>query len=177
MNFFTKTRVLVGAVILLAALNIATLTTIGFHFVRSKNMVPPLPPQELQHTRFMSRELNLDQRQQEELNALRDKFHQENRMLQRDIRHTHRNSMIELSKDNPSTLVFDSLSNEIAKLHRMQFELTIDHFKQLKSVCSPEQQECLQRMFQRMRPFDDFPRERQQYMHAKRRERFKNEEK
>lgn len=175
MNLLNNNRILIGAVILLAALNIAILVTIGFHFVKSKGFEPPPPQMEMRNTKFITDELNLTSEQQEQFKTLRKDFFEQIQTVKREIRATYKASMVELTKENPDQVILDSLSNEIANLHRKHHEITINHFIQVKSVCNSDQQECLKRLFFRMMPMDDVQHRRQENMHAPRKMREKRE--
>jgi Spy/CpxP family protein refolding chaperone len=171
MNFFTKTRLLVGAVILLAAINIAVLGTIGFHFLFTPKDFPVEPPEEIERTRFLAKELDLSPDQIEEFKELREQFIHDIQSVRMSLRATYKLSMQELSKEEPDSIYLDSISNEIATLHRKHHVITIEHFKRVKRVATPDQQERFQRMFYRMMPMDDFPgdRFRNRQMHRKER--------
>jgi len=178
MNFFTKTRLLIGAIILLAAINIAILATVGFHFIRMRSNLQQEPPSEMRHTRFIADELKLTPEQQEDFIKLREEFLYDIQNVKSSIRETYKESMIELSKETPDDQILDSLSNEIANLHRLHHEVTINHFRKVKGICNADQNDCLKRMFFRMMPMDEFQHRRSQNMHAPRnfrenRERFR----
>ncbi len=174
MNFFTKTRVLIGAVILLAAINVAVIATIGFHFINAPKELPPIAPNEIQRTRFIANELNLTPEQREEFKELRDQFMRDVQSVKNEIKNTYKLSMIELSKDKPDNHILDSLSDEIARLHRKHHKVTIEHFKKVKEVAiTPEQQEHFKRMFYRMMDRDQMDQNRQ-LRHERRMDRTKN---
>lgn len=169
----SRNRILVGLVVLLAAVNVAILLTIGFNYARRGNEFRPErksdSPRELQHTRFLSRELNLNPEQQKVFKSLRDEYMKEVKEVKMNIRNTYRLSILELTNDTPNENTLDSLSNEIARLHKQYHQITIDHFNRVKEVCSDDQQECLRRMFLRMMPMDENHNIRSQRMHANRR--------
>jgi len=58
LNFFTKNRILVGAVILLAAINLAIIGTIGLRYLKPTD-IPNEPPMRGNHMKFISKELSL----------------------------------------------------------------------------------------------------------------------
>ena len=151
MNFFNKTRILIGAVILLTAINLAVLGTIGFHLVRiSKTEQPPLP-NDVQRTHFIARELNLSPEQREKFQNIRHQFRIEEQSVKDEIRENYRRTMLELSKDSINSKTLDSLANEIGRLHCKHHQMTVEHFRKVKGIAtSPEQQEHFRRMFFRM---------------------------
>ncbi|HOP04852.1 MAG TPA: periplasmic heavy metal sensor [Tenuifilaceae bacterium] len=166
----SRNRILVGIVVLLAAINVAILLTIGFNYARVKRDVrPDIRPEtrdELQRTKFLSRELNLTPEQHAEFHSLRDEYVESISDIREQIRSTYQQTMMELANDEPNEDILDSLSNEIARLHKENHQITIDHFKRVKNVCSGDQQECLRRMFFRMMPMDENHNIRSQRMHA-----------
>ncbi|HNS31120.1 MAG TPA: periplasmic heavy metal sensor [Tenuifilaceae bacterium] len=151
MNFFNKTRFLIGAVILLTAINLAVLGTVGFHFARfSKIQQPPLP-NEVQRTHFIAKELNLSLEQKEKFQNIRHQFRIDEQSVKNEILENYRRTMQELSKDSLNSKTLDSLANEIGRLHCKHHQMTVEHFRKVKGIAtSPEQQEHFRRMFFRM---------------------------
>lgn len=151
MNFFNKTRFLIGAVILLTAINLAVLGTVGFHFARfSKIQQPPLP-NDVQRTHFIAKELNLSLEQKEKFQNIRHQFRIDEQSVKNEILENYRRTMQELSKDSLNSKTLDSLANEIGRLHCKHHQMTVEHFRKVKGIAtSPEQQEHFRRMFFRM---------------------------
>lgn len=149
MNFFTKNRILVGAVILLAAINIAILGTISFRFLKP---IPPSPGPSMRgnHMQLMSRELRLTPEQEIQFEELRNEYAEQNQNLRNELRDRHQLIVKELSSPEPNREFMDSIANEIAELHFQQQQATIDHFMRLREICSHEQYEHLQHLFMRM---------------------------
>jgi len=149
MNFFTKNRILVGAVILLAAINLAILGTIGFRFLKP-NEIPTRPSIRGNHMQFMSRELKFTPEQEIQFEELRNEYFEQNQILRNELRNRHQLIVEELSSPEPNREFMDSVANEIAELHFEQQQATIDHFMKLREICSHEQYEHLQHLFMRM---------------------------
>ncbi|PKP38332.1 MAG: hypothetical protein CVT98_05180 [Bacteroidetes bacterium HGW-Bacteroidetes-15] len=149
MNFFTKNRILVGAVILLAAINLAIIGTIGFRFLKPTE-IPAGPPMRGNHMQFISRELKLTQEQEIQFEELRNEYSEQNQILRKELRDRHHLIVKELSSPEPNREFMDSIANEIAELHFEQQQATIDHFMKLREICSYEQYEQLQHLFRRM---------------------------
>jgi Spy/CpxP family protein refolding chaperone len=148
MNYFTKYRILIGVVILLAAINIAILATLGFHHITPKETQTPPPEAEQQGIRI-ARELNLTPEQNKMYHNLRQTYFmqtQENRIA---LQQNYGQIMNELSSPNPDTVLLNSLALQIGKLHVEQQHATIDHFLTLQSICSEEQYKRLQQHFKR----------------------------
>lgn len=150
MNIFTKNRLLVGAVILLAALNLATLSTLGFLRVK-----PKLNPESsdtrprFNHGKMIASELNLSPEQEAKFETLRKDYAEQTRTNRMSLQENYRIIMKELSTPSPNRQYLDSIAQEIGRLHVEQQESTIDHFLTLRQVCTPEQYEKLQQIFKR----------------------------
>lgn len=148
MNFFTQNRILVGAVILLAAINLAILGTIGFRFIKS-NYIPDEPPMRREHMEFITRELELTPEQEIQFEELRREYSNQNQVLRTELRDRHRLIMKELSSPQPNRDVMDSIADQIAELHYEQQQATIDHLMKLREICTYEQYVQLQHLFMR----------------------------
>lgn len=165
MNILTKNRMLVGAVILLIAINLATLGTIAF---KRKQVIPPPQARENQmprHSRMIAKELNLSTGQEVKLDELRKVYSKQTQENKIALRNHYRMIMRELSSEIPNEQFLDSVAVEIGKLHVEQQRATIEHFLTLREVCSLEQYEKLQQIFKhRMfnEPRRDMEQRRQQ---------------
>lgn len=157
MNFFTKNRILVGTVILLAAINLAILGTIGFHFLNEKQAVEGVA-QRPNNYRMMTNELNLTPEQEKMFQNLRQEHSQQTREIRNKLSEHYRFMMRELGSPNPDRTLLDSMANEIALLHKSQQQATIDHFLKVREFCSPEQYQQLHRLFKRMMSRDNMQR-------------------
>ena len=114
MNFFTKNRILIGAVILLAALNLAILGTISFNYIKFKDGPIDTPSRE-KHARLVAKELNLSPEQEEIFNQLRNEYAEQNQEFRRSLREQYRLVMRELGSPEPNRQYLDSLSQEIGR--------------------------------------------------------------
>jgi Spy/CpxP family protein refolding chaperone len=150
MNYFTKYRVLIGAVILLAAINIAILATLGFHHITPKETeTPAVEP--VQQGSQISRELKLTREQNNQFHKLRQNYFLQTKENRNALRQNYDLIMEELSTASPDKILLDSLAQQIGKLHVEQQRATIDHFLTLQSMCSEEQYQKLQQHFKRMK--------------------------
>ncbi|MDD2278907.1 MAG: periplasmic heavy metal sensor [Bacteroidales bacterium] len=150
MNYFTKYRILIGAVILLAAINIAILATLGFHHIAVKKDQASSPESQQQGFKI-ARELDLTAEQNDQFHQLRQSYFLQTKENRIALRQNYELIMEELSTANPDTILLDSLAQQIGKLHVEQQHATIDHFLTLQSMCSEEQYQKLQQHFKRMK--------------------------
>jgi Spy/CpxP family protein refolding chaperone len=154
MNIFTKNRILIGAVILLGAINLAILGTLGFHYTKPQE---PTNPREsfrnrTNYGKSIANELNLTPEQEEIFETLRQEYFNETQSIRREIQTNHRLIIDELDKENPDRAKLDSLAIAIGQLHEEQQFATIEHFLTLRESCSPEQYQTLQQLFRRAMP-------------------------
>lgn len=151
MNNFTKNRILVGAVILLTTVNLAILGTIAFQRIKPHE---PIPARESfrdrpNYGRTLANELDLTPEQSERFEQLRREHFEATTYNKRALQKHYRMVMEELSNEVPSRAKLDSLAHEIGKLHEEQQVSTIEHFIELREMCTPEQYQNLQHMFRR----------------------------
>jgi Spy/CpxP family protein refolding chaperone len=149
MNFLTKNRLLIGAVVLLAAINIAILATIGYHHLPQKDDSAD-QTERPDHSRMMARELELTPEQVIQFEELRKEYAEQNQLLRRELNERYRLIMTELSAPEPNNAFLDSVAKDIGKLHTDQQKATIQHFLELREICSLDQSKQLQRLFKRM---------------------------
>lgn len=149
MNYFTKYRILIGAVILLAAINIAILATLGFHHIAPKETQTPLTEPKQQVSQI-ARELNFTPEQNELFHSLRQTYFLETKENRAALGRNYELIMEELSAANPDKATLDNLAEQIGKLHVEQQHATIDHFLKLQSICSEEQYGRLLQHFKQM---------------------------
>ncbi len=149
MNYFTKYRILIGAVVLLAAINIAILATLGFHHITPKETQTSLPEPK-QQVNQIARELNLTAEQNELFHSVRQTYFLETKENRVALGRNYELIMEELSTANPNNTILDSLAEQIGKLHVEQQHATIDHFLTLQSICSEEQYGRLLQHFKQM---------------------------
>ena len=172
MNIFTKNRMLVGAVILLVAINIATIGTIALKLPKpqSPNVREGFTRQRSNLGMSISTELGLTPEQETIFEELRKSYFEENLEIRRTIQAHHRMIMQELDSESPNRVKLDSLAGEIGRLHEQQQLAIIEHFTTLREVCSPEQYQNLQKLFRRAMPPNQrmLHRERRQPMEHRR---------
>jgi Spy/CpxP family protein refolding chaperone len=174
MNFFTKNRILVGALILMAAINIAMLATIGFHHIPPKKDLRVDPATPGKHMKMVSKELNLTEEQEIVFENLRKEYANENQVIRRQLRENYRKIMKELSAPSPNKQFLDSMAITIGNLHVEQQQATIKHFLTLREICTTEQYEKLQVFFKRMMSRDQMQRQEMQQRNRMVRKRIKN---
>lgn len=127
----SKERFLLIAVIFLLALNGGVIA----YLIMGRN-APPRPPQLFE---LITERLHFDEKQKNEFFALRDAHRDAMDKLDAQFESTLRNYLQLLSVDSPSALMQDSLENVMASVEKLKASTTLQHFQQVKNVCSPEQ--------------------------------------
>jgi len=180
MNKLTKKQLLIGALILLFAINLAALGTIiyqnyqnnqisqevnryqpGERHVPSGRRAPgrstpsrrmgTKDPAERQgagrpFNQLVRERLELDEQQFSQYQELIKENREEQRNIAMALAEKRNLMMQELAKDEPDQQKLDDLAREIGDLHTQLKRNTIDHFKQLRDICRPEQRKGLNQM-------------------------------
>ncbi len=149
MNFFTKTRILSGLVILLVTLNLAIVTTVGVRYFKGKEIPTEEFPQQ-DRSRFIARELNLTPQQAEQFHHLKREHMKRTRELRIAIAEETEKLMRELDSENPDRMLLESMTHRIGLLHAQQQQVTIDHFLKIKEMCTDDQYQRFHQLFRRM---------------------------
>jgi Spy/CpxP family protein refolding chaperone len=150
MELITRNKIIIGVAILLIAMNMALIGTIGFRFLREPKPPVEEPFNPKKAKEFVAKQLNLTSAQQDRFEQLRKEHMQSSKILRKEIRQTYGQVADELGSSEPREHVLDSLTKQIGSLHERQQEITIDHFMKLREVCSPEQHAHLKKMLIRM---------------------------
>ncbi len=137
-------------IILLVVLNLFSLGALWF----SKGPSPPEGPEvKMDHKEridgFFKKELNLDEDQMVELRKLTGEHLEKRKENGKLLREEKRKLVKALSAETEDSLTIDSILFEISRLETINERLFVEHFRNLKAMCTPEQQENLHRVFDR----------------------------
>lgn len=151
MNFLTKTRVLVIAVVVLALTVISILGTMGYHYYRnSESKNDGSREQMAEPGRRMAHIMQLTPEQMAEFEGLRDKFYSQWVEFETAIQEVTRQTMDEIAADSPDSALIARKVAEYGQLQAKQRELMVEHLLQVKSKCTPEQQKRFRKLLHRM---------------------------
>ena len=155
MSIFTRSKFLVFIILLLVATNISTIVTVWhktdnkseqYHTVVDDNINKP----RTQRGRHFRDELNLSPEQFRQFRQFRQQYHPIVHYLTTQMKYKRVELLNELSKDQPDTLILNQLSRDIGLMHTEMKMATNDYFINMKSVCTPQQQEELTEVFRAM---------------------------
>lgn len=94
--------------------------------------------------KFLARKLDLDENQTKLFKAERKEHFKTLRHIQQERRDIKDKLLEAASEEIDDKALVDSLKNEMLKIEDRRLELTITHFRALKSICTPEQVEKLE---------------------------------
>ena len=140
MDIFSQKKFLIRLVVVLAVLNIFSIGVLLWNGLRN-NQRRDNPPREERRdlSDILKKELNLSEKQTEQIKILRQEFFSKEREL---------SSIIKIERDSMNTLMFNKNTDEqlVQSLARRVSEndykmemLRYEQAKQMKSICSAEQ--------------------------------------
>ena len=179
MNKLTKKQLLVGALILLFAINLAALGTIIYQNYQSNQSIQParqFSPRNMpgspgrgnpgssvgsmepganqgmgrRFEQFVRERLELDSQQFRQYQELLEKSRKEQRIIAMKLSEKRNQMMQEIARDKPDQQKLNDLASDIGGLHTQLKHNTINHFKELKSICRPDQLKALQQLMMNM---------------------------
>jgi Spy/CpxP family protein refolding chaperone len=145
-KYFTKIRVLTWVVIALAVLNIATLSSIFWHkyqFRKNERSHKELYTRSSSHFKVLNEKLKLNKKQGEDFNLIHKNFRQSTYPILGKMSEVRNNMIEELKKEKTDTVVLYKYAQDIGDLHMQLKKQTVQLYLQLKSVCTPQQQDSL----------------------------------
>jgi len=127
---------------ILLVLNLASLAALGiethvFDFDRWKD--DDRKDHKDRVTRYLVKNLDFNEQQSEELKALTQEHRNQIRPVFEEIRDKRRELLNELTSAEPDTVTLNKLTAEVGQLVSHQERLTYQHFKDIRSLCTPEQ--------------------------------------
>ena len=174
MNFFTRTRFLLAVIIILSAIIIAMLGTMGYYKYRFNNRQGRWGQQnrevrqnqnkndKAERVRFMAKQLQLSPEQMQDFNQIRDKFHKELDKLTDESRRISNEIMEEITSEKPDTSKLFSLSEKFGKIQKIQKEMMIKRLLIVRNKCTPSQQANFKKVLRRIENHNRMYRERRQ---------------
>ncbi len=149
-------RILIWVIVILAAINLATLGSIYYSRHdrpksssandRSDEANQPVE----QRARFFGEQLDLSNDQLAQVREFNRSFNRKARGIENELSQLRSEMITELGKANSDTLRLNQLATAMGDHHRELKLLTMELYLQMKAVCSPEQQTKLNQIFQSM---------------------------
>ncbi|MBN2272893.1 MAG: periplasmic heavy metal sensor [Bacteroidales bacterium] len=150
-----KQKILVWIVAVLALMNISTLATILVHTNQAKKSETVTTTVQRQAAadaerfggRYFCDQLDLDADQMRTFRNVNTVFRQQARDITIDLALYRRQMLTEMAAGHSDTNRLYRLSDSIGHLHSDLKKLTFRYYLDIKSICSPQQQEKLERLF------------------------------
>lgn len=159
MNFFTKTKFLIAIIIILSAIILSILGTMGYHQFKMERREKK-ESRERQPGKYIAKQLQLTPEQIKEFDSLRNKFHSELEVLIKDSKDVSKNIMDEIMSEKPDTIKLKALAEKFGKQQEQQKQITINHLLDIKSKCTTSQQVYFKRLIKQLENHDRRNRER-----------------
>ena len=144
MDFFQKPKILTIVIIGLLVINLGTLGFLWFHKAPIfHHEFPPFGemrgPGEMKG--FLEDQLNLNDKQREEFNSLREEHHKEIMVIQDSIRTLKDRMFEQLSANPPDSLKTNSIAGAIGENQKRIELLAFGHFQKVRSICDDNQKQ------------------------------------
>jgi Spy/CpxP family protein refolding chaperone len=158
MNTEKKYSLMIWAVVILAVMNISTLTTILYHKYQSDktDTVSASDPKQSETDsekfsgRYFRDQLNLGSEQMDKFRKINPVFRPKARSITIELAQKRNQMLIEMSAAKSDTLRLNALSDSIGQLHSNLKKITFQYYLEIKSICNPEQQKKLEQLFGEM---------------------------
>ncbi|MBE9469583.1 MAG: periplasmic heavy metal sensor [Bacteroidetes bacterium] len=155
MDYFNKNKILIWLIIILLAINVSTVATIGYHFYtrgrveRINNRRHVRIPNK-RFGRFMFKELDLNRSQRGKFQEFQDEYHHNAMNITKEMMEKRNEIFEELSKENPDTLKLYEMAGDIGIYHKNLKKQTIRHYVKMKKNCDKQQQKKLLKIYSAM---------------------------
>ncbi len=149
MDYFTKHKFLVAAIVVLIVVNLATVGIILFTPQRPappNGMRPGMPPP--QGMKFFEDEFRLTEDQKATFNRLREEHFAKVKDIIDNMRAAKNDAYMMLMQDNPDKNKADSLFEVSGKLQIQLDKMTFEHFAKLKTYCTKDQLPAYNKLLQ-----------------------------
>jgi len=147
MDIFSKQKLVGWLLVVLIVTNALTLSIIWFKELNRKQPETPSPPPREQVNNYLDVQLNLSPEQKELFKKYREQHADTTRMFNDKIAFLKREILLETFKDNPDKNKIHDLIGKMGGVQKDYEEFLFRHFKNLESVCNPQQKEILKRIF------------------------------
>lgn len=150
MKLLENTKFTGAALLLLLALNSALLVVLivkkpGPPPMRAGER-PPGPPAPGNTAEFLTYELKLDDKQQEQYQELIQAHREKVSSLEDDIRDLRDSMITEMENTPPDSTKINALAKKVGEKQALIETTTMDHFRDLRAICTPEQQKKFSRV-------------------------------
>lgn len=142
-------------IVILLATNLSTLGSFYYHRLTELKAEKKIQEEQTnipgdRRTRFFRDELNLDDTQLDEFREINRTFNRTARGIEMNLSRLREDLIKELGTQNPDSVRLNELAREIGENHRDLKQVTSAFYLNMRKICTPEQQEKLQTIFESM---------------------------
>jgi len=142
MDYFSKNKISLWIIVILVLLNLFTLSTIWYNQFHNPVRHPREDVRNRRHgAKVLEQNLNLTAEQSKIFEDIRQRHFARMKPLHREIFSIRQELMDEVSKTEPDTARIRELTRLIGEKETERERSIIQHFRELRSVCTPEQRE------------------------------------
>ena len=128
---------------------IAILVLLNIASLASMWLFPPRPPHH-RIERFLQKELNLTNEQKEQFKSLKGQHLAVTKAYHEELQKNKKQLFQELSKNPVDSILISNILEKEGEIHALLENALVEHFMDLKGICSEEQQEKLGDFFGKM---------------------------
>ena len=147
MNYFTKKRLIIWAIVFLFITNISTLGTILYQkWYWKKEFKEPM-----RNIKFLKKELNLTDSQEKQIKIIS----QEHFLTVRERFHELKNNKIKmfecLNSSNPDSILLDSIATKVGSINTLLCKDAEKHFLNMSKILNKNQKEKMNILYKKMK--------------------------
>jgi hypothetical protein len=157
MNYFERTRLYLFIIIILVIFNISAIVAIIYHLRSDHHQMRPERGESVDRGRHLADKIGFDKAQAVQFDTLRADFGRKAKTIMTSIGEKKLEMLNEFTSENPDTTRLYKLTRDIGNLHAEMRRLSIDHFMNVKKICSPEQKVKLLDLFRNMMKMEEGP--------------------
>lgn len=148
-----KYKALIWTVIILVTLNLATLLSLYFHTHQSTILANESQEEVSKDSVargaiFLGKQLGLNMDQMESFREIHREYNRSANQITRNLELLRLEMIRELGQQQPDIKKINQTNHEFGKLHEELKNQTATYYLELKKICTPEQQEQLQEIFE-----------------------------
>lgn len=146
MNYFQRSNIIIWTLAALLIITLSALGTMVFHRYFSgdtKRSERPCGPR----CAFLTEELDLSESQEQRIEAIRNGFRAEGRVIADSLQLIRSGLVTELSREDPDTLHLNQLALQIGHLQALLTQKNSAHYLDIKKELTPEQREKLSSIY------------------------------
>ncbi len=150
-----KYRILLWIIVILIATNLSTVGSFYYHRMTEEHTTTITEADQTsipgeQRTRYFRDELNLDDNQIDQFREINRSFNHSAKTIEEELTQLRQDFIHELGAPNTDSLKLNNLATEVGAKHRKLKLETSEFYLNMKHICTLEQKEKLNQIFQSM---------------------------